>query len=182
MSTDHVTDRSYLSGEVKRYSVWPVLLQQTVGSHTWGVYHVYWMVFGVPSAQVALYIHMHDAEELVSGDNPFPMKMRYPKLKEAITEIERDARAALSLPDTVLPSAERHRVKVCDLLEMTMKGMLEREMGNLLAVPIIERTAEAALNVAEELLSIEDLETVSDFVATELARHRGVLQCGGSTR
>lgn len=185
--TDHVTDRSYLSGEVKRYAVWPTLVPQTVGSHTWGLYHVYWRIFGMPTAEVALYIHLHDAQEIVTGDNPFPMSSKYPSLRKAKDEMEADASVSLDLPDigSQITDLEKAKVKICDLLEMMMKGMLEREMGNLLATPIIERTASAALQLGQKVLvgiSLDLGKRLIRFVQIETARHRNVLYKEGSAR
>lgn len=179
--TDHVTDRSYLSGEVRRYACWPVIVQQTVGSHTWGVYHVYWRIFGIPSAEVALYIHLHDAEEIVVGDNPFPMSSQFPSLRTAKDEMEKVARQRLNLPDLEISDEDQVRVKICDLLEMMMKGMQEREMGNLLATPIVERTRTAALNLAETKLSGPQRDQVIRFVGNENLRHFRVIKTEGST-
>jgi len=185
--SDHVTDRSYLSGEVKRYSCWPTIVPQTVGSHSWGVYHVYWRIFGLPSAEVALYIHLHDAEELVSGDNPFPMSRDFPSLRRAKDEMEAVARERLHLPDAAsgISDFDRAKVKICDLLEMMLKGMLEREMGNLLATPIVERTREAALKLAYSTfvgISMSNFELVNEWVRDETARHKEVLAKQGSTK
>lgn len=178
---DHVTDRSYMSGRVTRYSVWPTIAAPNVAEHTWGVYHVYWRIFGVPSAQLGLYIHLHDIEELVGGDNPFPSKMMFPKLKEATTEVEAFARKRLNTPEVEVTERERHRVKVCDLVEMMLFGMVEREMGNLLATPIVERTGDTARWIARENLPMEEYDLVQGFVAKERTRHEEVIRKQGST-
>lgn len=180
--TDYVTDRSLLSGRVKRYNTWPTITSQTDGDHTWGVYHVYWRIFGMPSAEVALFIHLHDAEELVVGDNPYPSKANNPKLKEAVTEVEVEARERLNLPHPGayggVSDLERARVKVCDLLEMMQFGMQEREMGNLLAGPIVERTMAAALELSKSKLSIGDEDEVIRWVRSENDRHQSTLRYG----
>lgn len=183
--SDRVTDRSLLSGRVQRYNTWPTIGTQTVGDHTWGVYHVYWRIFGLPSAEVALYIHLHDAEELVGGDNPFPSKRRFPRLKEAMAEVEHAAREQLRLPQPEehgVTEEERVRVKVCDLLEMMHFGMLEREMGNLLATPIVERTRNAAIELSKASLPVEQHKRVCSFVYAERERHAHTLKKEGSTR
>lgn len=178
--TDHVTDRSLLSGRVKRYSCWPVIREQTVGDHTWGVYHIFWRIFGLPSAEVALYIHLHDAEELVTGDNPFPMSSQFPSLRAAKDEMEKVARQRLNLPDLEISAEDRVRVKICDLLEMMTFGMQEREMGNLLATPIVERTRTAALMLANSLSSESEKDSLFSFIDHEDNRHTNVLHTGGS--
>jgi len=186
--TDHVTDRSLLSGRVKRYNTWPTITSQTVGDHTWGVYHVYWRIFGLPPDRVALYIHLHDAEELVSGDNPFPMSRDFPSLRRAKDEMEAAARERLALPapgDYGITDLERAQVKMCDLLEMMCFGMQEREMGNLLATPIVERTADAVLELGQRTfvgILHTRYDALDEFVQSEMLRHQTVLEKRGSTR
>lgn len=180
--TDHVTDRSLLSGRVKRYSCWPVIREQTVGDHTWGVYHIFWRIFGLPSAEVALYIHLHDAEELVTGDNPFPMSSQFPSLRAAKDEMEKVARQRLNLPDLEISDEDKVRVKICDLLEMMTFGMQEREMGNLLATPIVERTRTAALTMAFSSLNAEEGGRVREYVSSEVDRHARVLTNQGNAK
>jgi hypothetical protein len=180
MSTDYVTDRSLLTGRVKRYHTWPTITEQRVGEHCWSVYHIYWRIFGVPSAEVAFFIMHHDAEELVGGDPPFPSKSKYPALKKGYEELERAARSQLDLPEPSIDDYERKRVKICDLLEMMHFGMVEREMGNLLATPIVERTRTVALNNALSL-DAPDREVVGEFARSETARHLKVIERQGST-
>lgn len=179
--TDHVTDRSLLSGRVKRYSCWMTIREQTVGDHTWGVYHIFWRIFGLPSAEIALYIHLHDAEEIVVGDNPFPMSSQFPSLRTAKDEMEKVARQRLNLPDLEISAEDKVRVKICDLLEMYQFGMQEREMGNLLATPIIERTRTAAWGLSDRLSEPQEARNVRRFVDQEDLRHSRVIKMEGST-
>lgn len=178
-SGDYVTDRSLLSGRVKRYHTWPTITEQRVGEHCWSVYHIYWRIFGLPSAEVAFFIMHHDSEELVGGDPPFPVKSKYPSLRGGYIALEREARTQLDLPEPDLDMDQRVRVKICDLLEMMHFGMIEREMGNLLAQPIVERTRTVALNMALSL-DAPGVEAVRTFVEDEMARHRTVILKQGS--
>ena len=180
--TDHVTDRALLSGRVKRYSTWPTITTQTVGDHCWGVYEIYFRIFGPPTAEIALYIHHHDSEELIVGDNPFPSKVTYPALKAGVTEAEVDARRRLDLPEplTLANVGDRARVKICDLLEMMQFGMQEREMGNLLAQPIIERTRAAALDKVMDV-SFAERQKVNSWILAEVSRHERLVNRSGST-
>lgn len=172
---DGVTTRLLLSGRVKRYSVWPMIQEQTDGCHTWAVYIIYRAIFGVPSAQCAEYIMLHDAEELVVGDNPFPVKRLFPEVKRALASAEVIARARLGykLPDISL--VERARVKVADLLEMFCHGMREVEMGNRLAMAIVLRTEDAAVEHAQVYLNDEDQASMRGFLRTEWQRHSTIM-------
>lgn len=178
---DMVTDRLEMSGRVERYSCWPTLNRQDIGQHCWQIYMIYYRIFGVPAALTALYINLHDSEELITGDAPFPTKAENPDFKAASEKVEIKARARLGydLPD--IGEEERARVKVCDLLEMMTFGMHEREMGNMLAVPIVIRTAAFAEGNILERLPEADRVRVHQFVRKEWERHCRVLRTGDPT-
>jgi 5'-deoxynucleotidase YfbR-like HD superfamily hydrolase len=110
--------------------------------------------------------------ELVVGDPPFPVKANNPTLKAEFDRIEIAALKAMGLgelPD--LPIDEKRRIKICDLLEMTLFGMGERELGNMLAIPIIVRTREAALRLTD----LNDYPLVYGFLVDAERRHMEVL-------
>lgn len=173
--TDYVTDNLQQAGNVLRYSSWPTIQQQTVGNHCWQVYRIYCDIFGMPRADVAYYIMHHDSAELITGDPPFPVKRDNPDLKAAFQRVEVEANERLGVKMPCLTVQELDQVKVCDLLEMTVFGMSEREMGNLLAIPIINRTSEAALKLAEQKLPLDSFRTVEQYVAKISSRHRKVM-------
>lgn len=170
-----------MSGRVKRYSCWPTLNEQDIGQHCWQIYMIYYRLFGMPSAEVAFFINVHDSEELITGDAPFPTKAENPDFKAASEAVEVKARARLGyeLPD--ISDQERARVKVCDLLEMMTFGMHEREMGNMLAVPVVIRTAAFAEGQILMRLPEADRVRVITFVRDQWERHYQVLRAGDPT-
>lgn len=176
--SDWVTDDAYHAGRVKRYHTWAVHHQQTVGEHCWQVALVYEQIWGAPSAEVERWIRHHDTTELVVGDPPFPVKANSPALKAEYDRMEQGAQDRLGIVVMELNDRDRARVKVCDLLEMMRFGMMEREMGNLLAVPIVVRTAAAAMNLVKEKLA-GDTQLVSSWVDAVWERHNKVLRQSG---
>lgn len=173
--TDYVTDNLQQSGNVIRYSSWPTIQQQTVGNHCWNVYRIHCDVFGWPNTDVAYYIMHHDSAELIVGDPPFPVKRDNVDLKAAYDRVEQTANQRLGVELPPLSGIEKTRVKVCDLLEMATFGMSERELGNLLATPIVRRTSEGALLLAKERLTLAAYDAVERYVKKLWLRHQSVL-------
>src|SRR4029077_4864518 len=138
------------AGMVKRYSTWPVLTQSTVASHSWGVACTYVEVFGLPRAEVLYHCLMHDSGELWAGDLPFGVKHKTLGLKEAMDNAEENGRRLLSVKLPVLTEDELIRVKISDLLEMYSFGLMELNLGNDYAGPIVSDTLAAALTLAAE--------------------------------
>lgn len=155
-----------LAGQVKRYSTWPVIHQQSTGEHSWQVLRIYIELFGAPSPDVTVYITHHDSAELKVGDPPFPLKANNPDLKDIYDRLEADA--ILEMRGEALPVLLTHtmrRIKICDLLEMWEFGVQELMLGNRYAEPIIEDT----LAAVEQILGLMDQETV-DAVSAHIMK------------
>lgn len=157
MDRSTVTNSTRFALEVKRYHTWPTIRTQTVGEHTAQIMRIYWEIFGEPSPAVWAEILWHDITEQWTGDIPFPMKTRYPTLKSSLSEIEKDARAAMQIPTAGVAAnaADRARIKICDLLEMWEFGHEELAMGNAYAEPI---TVDIQAAVRERLQQFEPAE------------------------
>jgi 5'-deoxynucleotidase YfbR-like HD superfamily hydrolase len=172
---DWVTNYLRLAGRVIRYHAWPTIQTQTVGEHSWQVALVYEQIFGPLSPPVERFIRLHDVAELVLGDIPFPQKSLNPGLKAEFDRAEHKALEKLLVwPLDDLSEIERVRVKVCDLLEMMLFGMDERELGSLHALPIIIRTCQAALDKTADLPDNER-QFVFRFIDKAHSRHKLVL-------
>jgi hypothetical protein len=176
--TDFVTDYLRHAGTIKRYACWPTIQTQTVGEHCWQVAMIYEQIFGALSPPVEKFIRLHDVAELVMGDIPFPTKRNHPALKEAYNRAEENVLIGLGVEMPELDPIERIRVKVCDLLEMTAFGMIDRELGSMLAVPIIYRTMAAANELAKGLPR-PDYSAVLMFTVKLSERHERVLNQNG---
>lgn len=150
ITRDMVMRNRYLAGRVKRYHTWPTLHVESVAEHTWGVLRIYMEIF-TPHHGTVRAIMDHDMEELHTGDVPFPMKTRYPQLKEAMRGPEQDARVKLRIKnDYDLQPGEAECIKICDLLQMWEFGVVESRMGNMFADCIVGDMAAAATKLADE--------------------------------
>lgn len=151
MRRDAVYASRQLAGRVLRYHTWPVLRQQSVGEHTWRLEGIYVELFGLPRPEVWWWMHNHDVGELWAGDVPFGAKQAVPGLKDAMNASEAMGMGRLGVMMPRLTEQEWSQVKLCDLLEMWEFGMVEMQMGNMLAGPIVDDTMNAALKLADEL-------------------------------
>jgi hypothetical protein len=130
--------------EVRRYHVWPVHHQQTVGEHSaqvWRIVRAIW-----PNAPNALLDHCltHDIGELISGDLPYPTKANNKVLREEIEKIELSTHQAMTEkwglpPPSQLTEFERTVFKLAEFLEMWEYGLNEVLLGNRNALLIVER-------------------------------------------
>jgi hypothetical protein len=105
------------------------------------------------------------------------VKAENPELKIEFEKVEHKALLHMGvgmLPD--ISDDERKRIKVCDLLEMMIFGLVEREMGNLLAIPIIQRTKTAALVLCHSFLPESEYGKVYTFVDDVIYRHHRLLK------
>jgi 5'-deoxynucleotidase YfbR-like HD superfamily hydrolase len=143
----------YLASLVKRYHTWPTVRIETVAEHSHGVAMIYLRLFADEGesyredVMAVRWILENDLAELWTGDAPFPVKMRFPKMREAHKEVEREANMALGVRH---PRFENHvvrRIKACDLLQMYLFGLHERRLGNSYAIPIVRDALSEAIQV-----------------------------------
>lgn len=158
MNRGDITSSARMGGLVKRYHTWPVLRQQTVGEHSWQVARIFTELFpGAVCVEVLLWIQFHDVDEVATGDPPFPLKQRYPELRDIYENIGSEVLDNMGIVFPGLTSRQRTLIKICDLLEMWEFGMDELKMGNQYAIPIINDTWWDALNLAKSLGEEETL-------------------------
>lgn len=136
-SHDIVLRHARFAGEIRRYHTWPVLRQQTNGEHTWQCLRIYLEIWKRIPALTAKYLVYHDVGEQVLGDLPYPAKAHNPALKKEADKVEARGLAAMGVELPKLEKRERLRCKACDYLEMFEFGVLELQMGNKYAAPII---------------------------------------------
>jgi 5'-deoxynucleotidase YfbR-like HD superfamily hydrolase len=148
MIREKVYASRHLAGMVRRYATWPMIHQQTVGEHSWRVACIFVEIFGMPRAE-ALYAALHhDSGELWSGDLPFGVKKAVPNLSTCMKVAEQIGLQKLDLKLPDLTALECVQIKIADLLEMWERGIIEQQMGNGFAAPIINDTLEAAQELA----------------------------------
>lgn len=151
MNADQITGCQRFAGQVKRYHTWPVLREQTVAEHTWQIMRIFTQLFGAPDKDVYTFILYHDAGEISCGDLPFPVKAKNELIKREMDKLEDHGLFHMGAPKVTIGDEMKIRVKICDLLEMWEYGKQELAMGNKLAIPIVERTAQAIFDMTEQL-------------------------------
>jgi 5'-deoxynucleotidase YfbR-like HD superfamily hydrolase len=154
----------YIASTVKRYHAWPTIRTETVAEHSHGVAMLYMRLFADEGesyredVMAVRWILENDLAELWTGDAPFPVKVRFPSMKEAHKEVEREANVALGVRQ---PRFENHvvrRIKACDLLQMYLFGLHELRMGNNYARPIVrDAMTEAVLVVAGDAVATKQI-------------------------
>jgi 5'-deoxynucleotidase YfbR-like HD superfamily hydrolase len=75
--------------------------------------------------------------EIVTGDLPFPFKATHPEIKELLEPIEEQVVVRLGGPKLEIEEYLKRRIKACDLLEMLEFGLVEVNLGNRFAEPIV---------------------------------------------
>jgi 5'-deoxynucleotidase YfbR-like HD superfamily hydrolase len=143
-----------MAGRVNRYHTWPVIRPQSVGEHTHRVMLIYLQLFGIPRAEVLVYILQHDLGEIFAGDTPFYAKRKVPALKEAVNVAEIEGLDKLGLCQPALTPEEWKQFKIADLLEMYEYGQIELRMGNQYG-DIVSRNIIVAL---EDMLPFEQID------------------------
>jgi hypothetical protein len=141
MRREDVSRSLRFAGLVKRYHAWPVHRQQVVAEHTWHLMRIYVQLFGGPRGVVWEYMLHHDSPEIGTGDIPFHVKLRFPAIKTAVDDAEKEVVDGLGISEMTdtfgLKPAERTKIKICDLVEMFEYGWEEYHMGNKYSWPVI---------------------------------------------
>lgn len=173
---DYITSNVLFAGRVKRYHTWSVHHEQTVGEHCWQIARIYEVVFGEIPGPVEKFIRHHDTPELITGDPPFPTKSKNPTLKAEYNLMDEAAYAKLHIAVPEISDEEKRRVKICDLLEMMEFGMVEVQMGNLLANVVIQRTRNLVKDLAQKLEDEDSRPLVHRYILHQFARHKEILR------
>lgn len=117
------------SARVRRYHTEPVIHQQNVGEHTYGVMWFILLMVDNPSANLLKAALMHDTAEYAVGDVPSPTK-RHDTIKEAFDKVEEEVLAQLAWRRPDLTAEEERLLKLADLLEGAAFCLSEWRRGN----------------------------------------------------
>lgn len=119
------------SARVKRYHSEPVLHQQTVGEHTYGVlWFILMIANGRASAELLRAAVMHDMHEYITGDVPSPSK-RLPGVKEVFDGLEADIEmTVVGERAPILTAEEAWTLKTADCLDGLTFCAFELRLGN----------------------------------------------------
>ncbi len=115
-------------GGVKRWHIRPVIGEQTVAAHTWGVIAVLFEITE-PSAELVKAALYHDVTEFVTGDLPYTAKAGYEDLRGLLDKIEYSLEQELRL-NTAITEEEKWYLKCADRIEMCYFSLEQLRMGN----------------------------------------------------
>lgn len=157
---------------VRRYHVWPTMLQeQDVAAHTCHMMRIWWCVWGPIPPEVSTAILWHDAGEGDAGDVQFGAKRRFPELKRALDECEASHLGLLLATDAPdwgghisdLTEQQRWRLKAVDLAEGYEHALTDVAMGNRLAIPVVDAYA-VGLRQHADAAEEEDLQALDRYL------------------
>lgn len=117
------------SARVRRYHTEPVLHQQNVGEHTYGVMWFILLMVDNPSAALLTAALMHDTPEYAVGDVPSPTK-KAPVIKQAFDQLEDEVLERLLWKLPSITDTEARYLKLADLLEGAAFCLSELRRGN----------------------------------------------------
>tara|TARA_R110000744_G_scaffold195300_1_gene314288 strand:- start:815 stop:1351 length:537 start_codon:yes stop_codon:yes gene_type:complete len=116
-------------GEVKRYHTLPIIGEQTVASHSWGVALILdWLKPDISKTAI-LKALTHDVAEKQTGDIPAPTKWNNKSLAKQLASVERRIERELGV-DYELTTEEKEFFKQSDLFELLLYCVNQRSLGN----------------------------------------------------
>ncbi len=147
------------AGEIKRYHTHPIIGEQTVGSHTYGVVQLVRILANdLLSVELLCAALDHDVPELLTGDIPFTAKRMSTELKILIDNLEAKVIADYGLSPS-LTAVEYNILKQADLLEMGFFAIRQIELGNKNCYEVVENVL-AALTDTTPTINGTDLTNI----------------------
>tara|TARA_R110000737_G_scaffold41837_5_gene62541 strand:+ start:32 stop:550 length:519 start_codon:yes stop_codon:yes gene_type:complete len=133
------------AGKIKRYHTHPIIGEQTVGEHTYGVVQILRYITGDNCTKSMLMAALdHDVLEYFTGDIPHPAKKMFPELKGLLGRIECHLENEVGLLEhTNLSEKEQLTIRCADLLEMGFFGKYQMDLGNGYGKAITENIVKA---------------------------------------
>jgi len=135
----------YNAGTVRRYHTNPVIKDQDLAAHSWGVAMIIREIMpgNLHLIEAAL---THDLAESVTGDIPYTGKKKYPKLKQTSIEAEREFAMVNGTPLHLTP-VEQRCLSWADMFECYLFATREVEMGNNLMRYVADTAKEALVEM-----------------------------------
>ena len=120
----------YAGGAVKRFHTLPMLKEDTVAQHSFGVaWFCYLLSDGLPSANLLMAALSHDLAEQSTGDIPAPAK-RALGIKAQFDKYEDTIMEEAGFHQFVLTTEEVRTMKMADCMDGAMRCLYEFKMGN----------------------------------------------------
>lgn len=128
-------DRLRMGGGVKRYHTRPLIGEQTVAAHSWGVACICMRLSGGQENRDVLYLYeaalLHDVAEYDTGDIPATAKWESPTLKAALEDLERAVESRIGISTDKLEPWSLWALKFADMLELLWFCVEQRRLGNV---------------------------------------------------
>lgn len=122
-----------------RYHTMPVVEQQNVGAHTFGVCMLLVeLTDGQVSSRLLQAALFHDVAEAIVGDTPSPILHRMPAFRTAYKAAEEEVNKTYDLA-VKLPDDEAWLLKLADRLELAMFCLEDWARGNQQARLMVDR-------------------------------------------
>lgn len=160
-------DRIRKGGNVRRYHTRPLVGEQTVAAHSWGVAAILCELhLGTAKPRFEL-LHaalMHDVAEYDTGDTPATAKWRCQSLKSALDELEAEIEKDLGIQADGLTAIEKAALKAADMLELLWFCLEQRRLGNTNldevwanGISFMEKLTESGVMQPTQLLNAEKM-------------------------
>jgi len=139
------------AGRIKRYHTHPIVGEQTVGDHTYGVVQILrYITQDNCSKNLMIAALDHDVLEFFTGDVPHPAKNMFPQLKQVLDAIERNAAEVNGMVEYDKLSAKEKVLLTCaDLLEMGFYGAYQMKLGNSFGRNVVETIVQSVGKLPE---------------------------------
>jgi 5'-deoxynucleotidase YfbR-like HD superfamily hydrolase len=133
---------------VKRFHTESLIREDTIGHHSANVAGIIMYLYypEIPSGNLLAAALCHDVAERSTGDVPATAKWVSPELKKALIKMEvlLHEESNIHFPDYILSNDEVNILKFADSVELGLKCMHERSMGNRTVEDIIDKIARHA--------------------------------------
>lgn len=119
-------------GRVKRFHGFHLLMENTVGHHTFNLMGILYVCVpdGKLASRLLVAAMLHDVPECITGDVPAPFKRNVTGLREAMQAEEDRLLGCYGItPPTLYPEEERW-LKLADSLDGAYHCLEERRLGN----------------------------------------------------
>ena len=145
-------ERLRAGGHVRRFHTTPIIGEQNVAAHSWGVASIVLEIMRPDKPSIALIEAAlnHDVAEFDTGDVPAHVKRRYPSIRTALTHAEYEIEKELDIMDG-LTVEEELILKLADCIELCFFATEQLAMENRTMRIVLCRGLEYADKVLHDL-------------------------------
>ncbi len=136
------------AGKVKRWHAYPIIGEQTVADHTYGVCQI---LRYLGAEGLIMFALDHDVPEHITGDIPYSAKKDNAGLSRYIAELEDDIIREYKLAEHYdsLTEPEENLLKFADLAEMGYFALRQFNLGNRYATEVLSNVVKSLHELME---------------------------------